>query len=88
MVMLLVATVLSNVVAWNDVRCWMTRRGMAMTSTHWGAGIAQYLERRTRDRKVPGSSPGRCIVYSAYLKCRWQVTAKHTDTLPMRLRMK
>ena len=24
-----------------------------------GAGIAQWLERRTRDRKVPGSSPGR-----------------------------
>ena len=26
---------------------------------HWGAGIAQWLERRTRDRKVPGSSPRR-----------------------------
>ena len=26
---------------------------------HRGAGIAQWLERRTRDRKVPGSSPGR-----------------------------
>ena len=25
----------------------------------WGAGIAQWLERRTRDRKVPGSSPSR-----------------------------
>ena len=24
-----------------------------------GAGIAQWLERRTRDRKVSGSSPGR-----------------------------
>ena len=24
-----------------------------------GAGIAQWLGRRTRDRKVPGSSPGR-----------------------------
>ena len=24
----------------------------------WGVGIAQWLERRTRDRKVPGSSPG------------------------------
>ena len=27
--------------------------------TSRGAGIAQWLERRTRDRKVPGSSPGR-----------------------------
>ena len=26
---------------------------------HWGEGIAQWLERRTRDRKVAGSSPGR-----------------------------
>ena len=25
----------------------------------WGAGIAQWLERQTRDRKVPGLSPGR-----------------------------
>ena len=25
----------------------------------WGAGIAQWLERRTGDRKVSGSSPGR-----------------------------
>ena len=25
----------------------------------WGAWIAQWLERRTHDRKVPGSSPGR-----------------------------
>ena len=25
----------------------------------WGAGIVQWLERRTRDRKVPGSSPGK-----------------------------
>ena len=25
----------------------------------WGAGIAQWLERRTRDRNVMGSSPGR-----------------------------
>ena len=25
----------------------------------WGAGIAQWLERRTHDRKVHGSSPGR-----------------------------
>ena len=28
------------------------------TFTSGGAGIAQWLERRTRDRKVPGSSPG------------------------------
>ena len=26
---------------------------------HWGEGIAQWLERRTYDRKVAGSSPGR-----------------------------
>ena len=25
----------------------------------WGAGIAQWLERRTRDRKVAGSNPCR-----------------------------
>ena len=25
----------------------------------WGAGIAQWFERRIRDRKVSGSSPGR-----------------------------
>ena len=25
----------------------------------WGAGMAQWLERRTRHRKVSGSSPGR-----------------------------
>ena len=25
----------------------------------WGAGVAQWIERRTRDQKVPGSSPGR-----------------------------
>ena len=25
----------------------------------WGAGIAQWLEYRTRDRKFPGLSPGR-----------------------------
>ena len=25
----------------------------------WGAGIAQWFERRTRDRRVSGSSPGR-----------------------------
>ena len=26
---------------------------------YWGAGIAQWFERRTRDRKVASSSPGR-----------------------------
>ena len=25
----------------------------------WGAGIAQWLERRTRDRNVTGSNPSR-----------------------------
>ena len=29
------------------------------TSCMWGAGIAQWLERRTRDRKVAGSNPCR-----------------------------
>ena len=81
-----------------------------------GAGIAQWLEHRTRDRKVPGSSPSRRIFFSRVnflcwllfqypfqprvtavarktsqsfcLKCRWQVTAKHTYTLPMWLWMK
>ena len=84
-----------------------------------GAGIAQWLERRTRDRKVPGSSPGRsggriffsrvnflCRLLFLYpfhprvtavarkrsrsvcQKCRWQVTARHTYTLPMWLWMK
>ena len=81
-----------------------------------GAGIAQWSERRTRDRKVPGSSPGRsggiiffsrvnflCWLLFWYLfhprvtckrsqsfcqKCRWQVTAKHTYTLPMWLSVK
>ena len=34
--------------------------GQIHTHTHTHkAGIAQWLERRTRDRKVPGSSPGR-----------------------------
>ena len=85
----------------------------------WGAGIAQWLERRTRDRKVPGSSPGRsgerissrgsALCADSYFgihstphvttvackrsrsccqKCRWQVPAKHTYTLPMLLWMK
>ena len=82
-----------------------------------GAGIAQWSERRTRDRK--GSSPGRsggriffsrvnflCWLLFRYpfhprvtavvrkrsqsfcQKCRWQVTAKNTYTLPMWLWMK
>ena len=77
-----------------------------------GAGIAQWLERRTRDWKVAGSNPcwngGRiffsrvdflCWLLFRYpfhprvttvarkksrsfcQKCRWQVTAKHADTL-------
>ena len=81
--------------------------------------IAQWLEHRTHDRKVPGSSPGRsggrsffsrvnflcwllfqypfhpCVTAvsckrsrSICQKCRWQVTAKHTLTLPMWLWMK
>ena len=85
----------------------------------WGEGLAQWLERWTRDRKVPGSSPGRsggriffsrvsflCWLLFWYLfrprvtavarnrsrsfcqKCRWQVTTKHTYTLPMWLWMK
>ena len=84
-----------------------------------GAGIAQWLERQARDRKVPGSNPGRsdgriflsrvnslCWLLFRYPfhprvttiagkrsrsfchKCRWQVTAKHTYTLPMWLSMK
>ena len=32
---------------------------LSVLSTTWGAGIAQWLERRTRDRKVPGSNPAR-----------------------------
>ena len=32
---------------------------ISMARTTRGAGIAQWLERRTRDRKVPGLSPGR-----------------------------
>ena len=83
------------------------------------AGIAQWLERRTRDRKFPGSSPGRsggriffsrvnflCWLLLRYpfhprvisvarkrsrsfcQKCMWQVTPKHTYTLPMWLWMK
>ena len=86
---------------------------------YWGAGIAQWLERRTHDRKVPGSSPGRSggriffpmVIFLCWLlfrypfhprltavarkrsrsfcqKCRWQVTAKHTYTLPMWLWVK
>ena len=88
-------------------------------AVRWRAGIAQWFERRTRDRKVPGSSPGRsggriffsgvnflCWLLFRYpfhprvtavarkrsrsfcQKCRWQVTAKHTYTLPMWLWMK
>ena len=30
-----------------------------ITNPFSGAGVAQWLEHRTRDRKVPGSSPGR-----------------------------
>ena len=83
------------------------------------AGITQWLERRTRDRKVPGSSSGRSgeIIFFSMVnflcwllfrcpfhprvtsaarkrsrsfcqKCRWQFTAKHTYTLPMRLWLK
>ena len=79
-----------------------------------GAGVAQWLERRNRDRKVPGSSPcrsrgitlffpGSTFCANLFLypfhprvttvrckrsrsfcqKCRWQVTAKHTCTLPV-----
>ena len=80
-----------------------------------GAGIAQWLECRTCDQKISGSSPGRSIFFlqgqlsvltlrypfhprvttvthkrsqSFCQKCRWQVTAKHTYTLPMWLWMK
>ena len=35
------------------------QKTVSAVSDNWGAGIAQWLERRTRDRKVPGSSPGR-----------------------------
>ena len=84
------------------------------------AGIAQWLERRNRDRKVPGSSLRRsgrkkkkfsrvdflCWLLFRYpfhprvtavaskrsrsfcQKCRWQVTAKYTCTLPMWLWLK
>ena len=34
------------------------RHGHQLHLTITGVGIAQWLERRTRDRKVPGSSPG------------------------------
>ena len=85
----------------------------------WGVGIAQWLERWTRDWKVMGSNPcwsSRRIFFSRVdflcwllfrypfhphvtavahkrsrsfcQKCRWQVTAKHTYTLPMWLWMK
>ena len=30
---------------------------MKRMDVNWGAGIAQWLERRTRDRKVAGSNP-------------------------------
>ena len=33
--------------------------GICDYALHRGPGIAQWLERRTRDRKVAGSSPGR-----------------------------
>ena len=88
-------------------------------SSQRGSGISQWLKRRTRDSKVPGSSPGRsggrtffsrvnflCWLLFRYpfhrnvsavarkrsrssrQKCRWQVTAKYTYTLPMWLWMK
>ena len=40
---------------------WLSGEGWQTHSeaTHAGAGGAQWLERRTRDRKVPGLSPGR-----------------------------
>ena len=90
----------------------------ATEPSFWGAGIAQWLEHRTHDLMVPGSSPGRsgarmfsrvnflCWLLFRYAfhpcvtavackrsqsfcqKCRWQVTAKHTYTLPIWLWMK
>ena len=37
--------------------CTMSRHNMQSHIRAWGAGIAQWLERRTRDRKVAGSNP-------------------------------
>ena len=96
-----------------------TKQVAIIIGVKMGAGIAQWLEHQTRDRKVLGSSPGRCAgriffsrvnllcrllfrylihphvtavarkrSWSFWQKCRWQVTAKHTYTLPMWLWMK
>ena len=92
---------------------------LCTVAKRYPAGVAQWLERRTLDRKVPGSSPGRsggriffsrvnflCWPLLRYpfnprvtavarkrlrsfcQKCRCQVTAKHTYTLPLWLWMK
>ena len=40
---------------------------------YWGAGIAQWLERYTRDRKVAGSSPDRSGVRIFFSEVRFFV---------------
>ena len=115
--------VLMALVHWRQLEIYLRWRGLLRSQQWQGgdqwAGIAQWLERRTRDRKVPGSSPGRsggrsffsrvnflCWLLFRYpfhprvpavarkrprsfcQKCRWQVTAKYTYTLPMWLWMK
>ena len=40
-----------------DCRFQQNMRGEVIEDWHRGAGIAQWLERRTRDRKVAGSNP-------------------------------
>ena len=55
--------VLMALVHWRQLEIYLRWRGL-LRSQQWQGGnqwavIAQWLERRTRDRKVPGSSPGR-----------------------------
>ena len=49
---------LANTSPWTSSLCHTGGEGVN-NYVSWGAEIAQWLERRTRDRKVSGSSPGR-----------------------------
>ena len=54
----------------------LPRRVYNSLPRQWGAGIAQWLERRTRDRKVPAgaagevSSPGSAFCADSYFGIR------------------
>ena len=107
--------------SWDERQNWFlrVRKDLDDRDNTYYYGIAQWLERRTPDRKVPGSSPGRSggvnfplrgqlsvlTLISVFVpprvtavarkrsrsfcpKCRWQVTPKHTYTLPMWISMK